>query len=75
MPMPNDGLALDILVECQLGTGQQADRDMRLADCPRNRVVMELANFVATSFVLDLGRPGSRHGAGCSHTWVGLPFQ
>ena len=41
-------LAFDTLVECDLGTGQQADRNVRLPDRTNPRVI-ELWNFVATS--------------------------
>ena len=41
-------LAFDTLVECDLGTGQQADRKFRLPD-RREFGVIELWNFVATS--------------------------
>src|SRR6266540_1721851 len=49
-------LAFDILVECDLGTGQQANRNVRLSDrCKTsgNRVV----EFRRHQLVLDLGRP------------------
>jgi hypothetical protein len=49
-------LAFDILVECDLGTGQQADRNVRLSDRRKttgNRVV----EFRRHQLVLDLGRP------------------
>src|SRR5438874_7790457 len=49
-------LTFDILVECDLGTGQQADRNVRLSDrseSASNRIV----EFRRHQLVLDLGGP------------------
>jgi hypothetical protein len=51
------GLALDVLLECDLGAGEQANRHMRLAD--RGEAAGNgIAELRRHQLVLDLGRPG-----------------
>src|SRR6516164_8399284 len=49
-------LTFDILVECDLGTGQQADRDVRLSD-RRESASNRIVEFRRHQLVLDLGGP------------------
>jgi len=49
-------LAFDTLVECDLGTGQQADRNVRLPD-RRESASNRIVEFRRHQLVLDLGRP------------------
>src|SRR6266566_2292878 len=49
-------LTFDILVECDLGTGQQADRNVRLSD-RRESASNRIAEFRRHQLVLDLGGP------------------
>jgi hypothetical protein len=50
-------LAFDILVECNFGSGQQADRNIRRAD-GGEATGDGIAEFGRHQLVLDLGRPG-----------------
>src|SRR3982074_690029 len=49
-------LAFHTLVECDLGTGQQADRNFRLPD-RRESASNRIVEFRRHQLVLDLGRP------------------
>src|SRR5512139_394820 len=49
-------LAFDTLVECDLGTGQQADRNVRLPD-RRESASNRIVEFRRYQLVFDLGRP------------------
>src|SRR6476619_7450592 len=49
-------LTFDILVECDLGTGQQADRNVRLSD-RRESASNRIVEFRRHQLVLDLGGP------------------
>src|SRR4051794_26800386 len=49
-------LAFDTLVECDLGTGQQADGNVRLPD-RRESASNRIVEFRRHQLVLDLGRP------------------
>ena len=53
--MPNDG-SFDVVVERDLGAGQQANRDLWLAD-GGEATGDGIAEFRRYQLVLDLGRP------------------
>ena len=64
-------LAFDVVIERDLGTRQQTNSDMRLAD-GSEATGDGIAEFGRYQLVLDLGQAGSRHGADYSHTLTGL---